>query len=151
MLSQDFDLDGKIQVPVGFNLAILYLLRAYVFWAISLTYSEDRSFILSLFYPDHSLFFISLLIGLPAMVTFFFFSMKKQITKNWYKAIWKHLRILLLGVFFLDLLLQLLSIVNRSIYIHPMQIVQFIAGVYLCWYWLKSKRIKRFFTHWLDQ
>ncbi|MDC2888272.1 DUF2919 family protein [Psychrosphaera algicola] len=77
--------------------------------------------------------------------------MKKQVSKGWYQAVWKQLRVFLLIAFLLDLLLQLMSIINRAIYIHPMQVVQFISGVYLCWYWWKSKRIKRFFTHWLEQ
>lgn len=151
MLWQDFDLDGKLRVPIGYNLAVLYMLRGYIFWVVSLTFSDDRSLILSLVYPNLSMFWLTLVVGLPALITFFFFSLKSQISKSWYQWVWARLRLILTISMAVDLMLQAWIIVTQTLDLHPIQMIQFILGSYLFWYWLRSKRIQRFFKQWLQQ
>lgn len=149
MLWQDFDLDGKIKVPLGFNLVLFYLLRGYLFWVVSLTLSENRSLILSVIYPEQRLFLLTLLVGIPAVICFFLFSLKSQTGKIWYKTVWQCMHGLLTVALVADLSLQTWTLVFHSVDIYPMQVIQFILGSYLTWYWLQSKRVKRFFKHWV--
>ncbi len=146
---QDFDFDGKLKIPVGFYLALIYLLRGFIIWVISLTYSDDRSLLLGLIYSDVSLFSLTILTGLPAVFTFALFSLKKHKDKNWYIALWGAQSKLLLITLLIDLTIQLYSLSFHITQVHWVQMLLFILGSYLAWYWLESKRLSRFFRNWL--
>lgn len=146
---QDFDLDGKVRIPLGFYLLLAYLCRGYLMWIISLTYSDDRALLLSLVYADSKTFFLNLLFGLPALFCFFMFSLKTQRQKNWFVFLWtKQKRILVLALS-VDFLSQLWGISNNLVSVHWVQIVLLLMGFYLLWYWMKSNKIRRFFDNWL--
>ena len=146
---QDFDFDGKLKIPVGFYLVLLYLLRGYVLWVISLTYRDDPTLILSLIYNDSRLFFYSLLIGVPAAASFVLFSLKSQKQKPWFIKCWKGQRWLLAISLILDLAAQIFVFIRGVNTAHWSQMILLILGVYLLWYWIKSLKIKRFFSNWL--
>lgn len=146
---QDFDFEGRLKIPIGFYLGIVYLLRGFVIWIISLTYSEDRGLLIGLIYSDVSLFKLTILTGLPAFCTFLIFSLKKQKEKSWYKTIWSVQRNILLAALLCDLILQLYTVSYHITQVHWFQVVLLILGAYLFWYWFKSQRLKRFFRHWL--
>ena len=146
---QDFDFEGRLKVPLGFYLGIVYLLRGFIIWIISLTYSDDRSLLLGLIYSDSSLFGLTIITGLPALFTFFLFSLKKQKEKSWYKAIWALQIWFLLTALLTDFILQFYTISYHITQIHWVQMVLLIVGGYLFWYWFKSDKIKRFFRNWL--
>ena len=146
---QDFDFDGKVKIPLGFYLVLVYLLRGYLLWVISITYRDDPSLILSLLYQDTRWFFYSLVFGLPALLTFILFTLKSQRQKPWFVMCWKgQRRFLMLGLM-LDLCGQTFVIANHTATSHWSQILLVIIGVYLLWYWSKSLKIKRFFNNWL--
>jgi len=146
---QDFDFEGRLKVPLGFYLAIAYLLRGFIIWIISLTYSDDRSLLISLIYSNVSLFTLTVLTGLPALFTFFLFALKKQKEKSWYQSIWSVQRAILLTALFIDLTLQFYTMSYHITQVHWFQMVLLICGGYLFWYWLKSEKLKRFFRNWL--
>lgn len=147
---QDFDVEGRARIPVGFYLVLVYLLRGYVTWIFSLTFAQDRGLILSLVYPRHDLFIVSLLVGIPAVFAFVLFGLKKHAEKGWFKTLWPKTRLLLLFSILLDLVVQVSYFVEQPLAIHWSQLGAFILGVYLIWYWLRSKTIKRFFYNWLN-
>lgn len=146
---QDFDLDGKVRVPVGFYLLLAYLCRGYLMWVISLTYSDDRSLLLSLVYADGHTFFLNLVLGLPALFCFALFALKTQRQKPWFKFLWNKQKFILLMAVLADLSAQLLSIRKNIVSVHWVQITLFLLGFYLIWYWVRSAKIKRFFDNWL--
>ena len=146
---QDFDFEGRLKVPLGFYLGIVYLLRGFIIWIISLTYSDDRSLLIGLIYSNVSLFGLTVLTGLPALFTFLLFTLKKQNQKAWYQSIWSVQRQVLLIALFVDLTLQLSTISYHITQVHWFQMILLILGGYLFWYWFKSEKIKRFFRNWL--
>lgn len=146
---QDFDLEGRARVPVGFYIVLLYLSRGYLAWIVSLTYSQDRSYLLSMIYPNSSLFMTTLLTGIPALVAFALFSLKKQKEKPWYQWLWPKMSQLLLLALVVDIASQLLANVNHLVSMHWFQVVLFFLGGYLLWFWLSSRRVSRFFHNYL--
>ncbi|NVK26286.1 MAG: DUF2919 family protein [Gammaproteobacteria bacterium] len=146
---QDFDFEGKVKIPLGYYLVLLYLLRAYALWVVSLTYREDPTLILSLVYSDKSLFFYSLVIGIPAILTFTLFSLKSQKEKPWFARLWRKQHLVLSLALVLDLGGQFIAIVNGQSNGHWSQILLLMTGFYLTWYWIKSLKVKRFFGNWL--
>ena len=148
---QDFDFDGKVKIPLGFYLVMLYLLRGYVTWVISLTYREDTSLLLSMAYSESHFFYLSMIVGLPAVIVQTLFALKKQVEKPWFKRFWVKSYWLLTIALFADLIIQLQQIINASGLVHGFNILMLVVGVYLTWYWISSNKIKRFFTNWIAQ
>lgn len=146
---QDFDFDGKVKIPWGFYFILIYLLRGYITWIFSLTYREDTSLLLSLVYTESGFFYLALLTGLPALLVQLLFSLKKQKNKPWYMALWLRSPWLLAAALAVDIVLQIKQVVLNGGIAHGLQMLLLFVGVYLLWYWLKSKRIKRFFSNWL--
>ena len=145
---QDFDLEGKVKIPVGFYLILAYLMRGYLIWIVSLTYREDTGLLLSLIYPDMRVFTLILLLGLPAVICFILFGLRSQTQKPWFIWCWSKQKTLLLFTLALDLGLQAWTIVQHPTQIHWSQIPLAILGFYLLWYGMKSRRIQRFFRLW---
>lgn len=146
---QDFDFDGKVKIPVGFYLGLVYLLRGYVIWVISLSYRDDPALLLSLIYPSQSLFLFTLYTGLPAIITFTFFALKKQRDKSWYKSIWSRQKWLLILTLIVDVIAQVMSFVKHTTDIEMGQTLLLFIGFYMTWYWIKSAKLNRFFNNWL--
>ncbi|WP_088328914.1 DUF2919 family protein [Lacimicrobium sp. SS2-24] len=63
-----YDAQGRIQPNRLLYLSLLFLMRGYLVFIASLSYRQDPSLILSLFYPDKGYFYFSLLLGLPALI-----------------------------------------------------------------------------------
>lgn len=146
---QDFDFDGKIRIPWGFNLMLIYLLRGYITWILSLTYRDDPSLLLSMVYTESKLFYLSLLVGLPAFFVQVLFALKKQKEKAWYQRIWRKTKWLLTLSLIADLALQCKQIVLQGGIVHWVNMLMLFVGIYLLWYWLKSAKLSRFFDNWL--
>lgn len=146
---QDFDFDGKVKIPLGYYCVLLYLLRAYALWVVSLTYRDDPTLILSLIYNDSRSFFYSLMIGIPAIFTFTLFSLKSQKEKPWFINLWNKQRNVLMLALALDVLGQIISLAKFTSTPHWSQMLLLLSGVYLFWYWIKSLKIRRFFNNWL--
>lgn len=146
---QDFDFDGKIRIPWGFNLMLIYLLRGYITWIVSLTYRKDPSLLLSLIYTETKLFYLALLIGLPAFLVQILLALKKQKEKSWYQSLWLKSKWLLAFSLMIDIALQLHQIIQQGGVVHWFNMLMLFTGIYLFWYWLKSTKLNRFFASWL--
>ena len=146
---QDFDFDGKVKVPVGFYLVMLYLLRGYITWVISLTYRDDPILLLSLVYSESHFFYLSMIVGLPAVAVQTLFALKKQNEKAWYQSIWRKTYWLLAIALMVDLSLQLKQIIGADGIVHGFNMFVLLLGAYLTWYWCSSNKLKRFFSNWL--
>lgn len=146
---QDFDFEGKVKVPVGFYLVMLYLLRGYITWVISLTYRDDPSLLLSLVYSESHFFYLSMLVGFPAVFVQTLFALKKQNQKAWYKSLWGKTYWLLAVALLVDISLQVKQIIGVDGIVHGFNMFLLLLGAYLTWYWFSSKKLKRFFANWL--
>lgn len=145
----DFDLEGRVKVPVGFYLVLVYLLRGYFIWVISLTHRENPGLIISLIYPLPSVFYTSMLIGIPGLMAYALFLSKGRLWTRLENKVWPIFWYLIPIGLFADLALQGMSMSQSHFLVHWSGPVIFLFGAYLTWYWLSSKRLKRFFSLWL--
>lgn len=150
MLYRDFDLEGRVLVPVGFYLVLLYLCRGYFIWIMSLTHRDDPGLIISLIYPSPPAFYLSMLVGVAGLLTYLLFLSKARIWARVERRLWPACRYLIPISLIVDLTLQALGLVQAKLIVHWSSPVIFIIGVYLLWYWLRSSRMGRFFGLWLD-
>lgn len=149
VLFSDFDLEGRVKVPVGYYLVTLYLMRGYFIWLMSLTHRKDPSLILSLIYPDSRAFVSALFIGISGLFVYILFLSKARIWERAERVVWKGSFFLLLVGLLADLTVQSLGLINSKFVVHWSAPMIFLIGIYLTWYWASSKRVKRFFNHWL--
>ena len=145
----DFDLEGRVKVPLGYYLVTLYLMRGYFIWLMSLTHRKDPSLILSLIYPDSRTFISALFIGVSGLFVYILFLSKARIWERVERVLWKVSFLLLLMGLLADLTVQVHSLIVNKFVVHWTAPVILLTGIYLIWYWVSSKKVKRFFNHWL--
>lgn len=90
-------------------LCLLFLSRGYFVFVASVSNLGDRSLILSLFYPDRHYFYVSLLVGLPAILCGVMVIYRDSIWKhnhhNWFTVIKPIILLALLADFIFHLIL----------------------------------------------
>ena len=62
------DKEGRASVPLALMLVIFFQMRGYLAGIVSLTFSEDRTRLLNLFYSNTEQFGLMLLVGLPSLI-----------------------------------------------------------------------------------
>ncbi|VDZ82230.1 DUF2919 domain-containing protein [Kluyvera intermedia] len=83
----DFDPQGRLRLPFLFWCLLLLQARTWVLFLMAGASRDQGDALLNLFYPDHSLFWIGLLPGVPAVFAFLL-SGRHQV----YPRIWRLLR-----------------------------------------------------------
>ena len=66
----DYDAQGRLRLPFLFWCLLLLQARTWVLFLMAGASRDQGDALLNLFYPDHSLFWIGLLPGVPAVLTF---------------------------------------------------------------------------------
>ncbi|MDX1705186.1 DUF2919 family protein [Pseudidiomarina sp.] len=78
--------DGQLRTPLALIFLLLFFLRGYLAWIISLTFSEDRTRLLQFFYTSTEQFGLTLLVGLPALFTLVLLTQIKAEIPGWVRA-----------------------------------------------------------------
>lgn len=66
----DYDAQGRLRLPFLFWCLLLLQARTWVLFLMAGASRDQGDALLNLFYPDHSLFWIGLLPGVPAVLAF---------------------------------------------------------------------------------
>jgi hypothetical protein len=88
-------LDGALKTPLSLVFMMLFFMRGYAAWIISLTFVDDRARLLKFFYTTSEQFGLALLVGLPALVVFILVTQVKTDIAPWVSASFKALPLLL--------------------------------------------------------
>lgn len=87
-----WDKYGVYRTPLGFNLALLVLLRPFLVWLMSaLTWRPDLD-IMSVFFPSKSNFLVAIGIAAIALLPAVVFSMRRPASSQKWGRIWRHMR-----------------------------------------------------------
>ncbi|NQY65046.1 MAG: DUF2919 domain-containing protein [Alteromonadaceae bacterium] len=108
---EDFDKFDCLKLSKGFYLLLLFVLRGYIVWIMSLTNRKDSTAIMEFFFPDPSLFYLSLSSGVLGLFVVLIMSLRRPDAANWVKVCWRYCRAILMltlvsivGCFYWDLL-----------------------------------------------
>ena len=104
---RDYDKHGCLKPPVWLYLALAFLLRSYVIWIISLSFRQDSTRLLSLFYPDKHSFMLELIVALPAVIAAALASLRRIDMPGWLQLGWHKIR----AVVFFAAICQLTSLI----------------------------------------
>ncbi|PYE32082.1 hypothetical protein DFP83_10793 [Idiomarina fontislapidosi] len=77
------DKEGRASTPLFFICVTFFLCRGYLAGIVSLTFNEDRTRLLSLFYKSSEQFGLMLVVGLPALCVLLATSFAKEDGYNW--------------------------------------------------------------------
>ncbi|WP_114324718.1 DUF2919 family protein [Candidatus Colwellia aromaticivorans] len=101
---QDFDNYDCLKLSKRFYLVLLFVLRGYLVWLMSVTNMRDRVSVISWIYPETSLFYLSLISGAVGLFVVLIISLRRPEAANWVKISWQHSRKILIAALLFDLL-----------------------------------------------
>lgn len=98
---QDFDSYDCLKLSKRFYLTLLFILRGYIVWLLSVTNMRDRVSIIQWVYPETSLFYLSLLSGTVGLFVLLIISLRRPDAPVWIQWSWLHSRtIIVLALLF---------------------------------------------------
>ncbi len=100
----DFDSYDCLKLSKRFYLVLLFVLRGYIVWLLSVTNMRDRVSIISWIYPETSLFYLSLVSGAIGLFVVLIISLRRPGAANWVQVSWIKCRTILITALLFDLL-----------------------------------------------
>jgi len=138
------DKEGRASIPLSLLLVLLFQMRGYVAAIISLTFAEDRTRLLKLFYTSSEQFGLMLLIGLPALLVLLATTFAGEDERNWANALMRFAQPLLLLSLVVDaVLLFWLFIEQQGAFSFGRAGIVF--GWFICCWYLINSRHWRFY------
>ncbi len=92
----DFDKFDCVKISKVFYLSLIYLLRAYIAWVMSVSNMKDKVGIIEFLYPQPSLFYLNLLSGSVGLFILVLLSLRRPDAKPWVKTVWPKSRVIIL-------------------------------------------------------
>jgi len=102
----DFDSYDCLKLSKRFYLVLLFVLRGYIVWLMSVTNMRDRISFISWIYPDTSLFYLNLVSGVIGLFIVLIISLRRPDAANWIQVSWRHCRKILISALLFDLLIH---------------------------------------------
>jgi len=90
-------------------LVLLFVLRGYFVWIMSVTNMRDRIAIIEFVYPDTSLFFLSLLSGALGLIVVALLSLRRPNAASWVQKSWPYCRIIMITALMFDLVVSIVA------------------------------------------
>lgn len=100
---KDFDKNNCLKLFIGFYLLLAFLLRGYVVGVLSLSNLRDKLSLIQWFYPESSLFYLSLVSGIPGLLLLLLMFSRKPTASAWVKSLWPKFLLLSSMVIIIDL------------------------------------------------
>lgn len=138
----DFDSFDCLKLSKRFYLALIFILRGYIVWLMSVTNMRDRVATIQWLYPEKSLFFLSLASGALGLFVVLILSLRKPDAPTWVKKCWRHCRAILVIALLFDLLINLIAYYMWQMQSVSWLITQGIMVVTLIAICFTSKRMK---------
>lgn len=105
----DFDSYDCLKLSKYFYLALLFILRGYLVWLMSVTNMQDRVSIIAWIYPQTSLFYLSLLSGAVGLFVILIISLRRPEAALWVQICWRNCRLIIVVAIIFDLLTHVLA------------------------------------------
>lgn len=106
---EDFDKFDCLKLSKKFYMVLLFVLRGYFIWLISVTNMKDRVATMEWVYPETSLFFLSLVSGSIGLFIVLIISLRRPKAPNWVNLIWPYSRALLITALLFDLMINIVG------------------------------------------
>ena len=138
----DFDSYDCLKLSKRFYLVLMFILRGYIVWLMSVTNMRDRVGFISWIYPETSLFYLSLISGAVGLFVVLIISLRRPEAASWVKISWQHCRTILTMALLFDLLSHVVGYVYWDLFSLEWIIVQVIVSSALISLCYTSDRFK---------
>ena len=138
---QDFDKDNCLKISKIFYITLIFVLRGYLVWLMSVTNMRDRVVIIEWIYPETSLFFISLISGAAGLFVVAILLLRRPNAAIWVKKLWPYCRLLLISALFFDLLINAVAYFYWQYLSLSWLIIQTVIVISLTLLCFKSKKL----------
>jgi len=106
---EDFDKFDCLKLSKRFYLVLLFVLRGYIVWLMSVTNMKDRVATMQWIYPETNLFFLSLISGVIGLLVVLIISLRRPEAPRWVKQLWPYCRTLLVMALIFDFSINLIG------------------------------------------
>ncbi len=106
---EDFDKYDCLYLSKRFYLVLVFVLRGYIVWLMSVTNMNDRVVTMQWIYPDTRMFFLSLISGSLGLLVTLVISLRRPNSVSWIKKLWPHCRTLLVFALLFDFTVNLVA------------------------------------------
>ncbi|MEI6895269.1 MAG: DUF2919 family protein [Colwellia sp.] len=106
---EDFDKFDCLKLSKRFYLVLLFVLRGYLVWLMSVTNMKDRVATMQWIYPETSLFFLSLISGIIGLFVVIIISFRRPDAPNWVKRLWPYCRTILVTALMFDFIINFIG------------------------------------------
>lgn len=137
----DFDKFDCLKLSKGIYFTLLYVLRAYIVWIISVTNMRDRVAIIQWLYPQPDLFYLSLLSGFVGLYLLLIISLRRPDASHWVKKSWRNYRKILLFVLLFDLAVSAIGLLLWQLLSVKLLLIHSAIAVIIVYFSYNSDRI----------
>ena len=102
---QDFDNFDCLKISKWVYLSLIFILRGYVVWLMSVTNMKDKVGIIQWIYPETSLFYLSLGSGALGFFIVVVLSLRRPNAKSWVKFFWRHVKAIIILALLFDFII----------------------------------------------
>jgi hypothetical protein len=107
--TNDFDRYDCLKLSKRIYLPLIFILRGYFIWLLSVTDMNDKVSFLSWVFPQKNLFYFSLLSGVLGLFIVILIFQRKPDAPSWVKYFWPKLRLLLVFALLFDFFIQVIA------------------------------------------
>ncbi|MBU2893860.1 DUF2919 domain-containing protein [Colwellia sp. D2M02] len=107
---EDFDHFDCLKLSKLFYLVLLFVLRGYIIWLISVTNMRDRVGLMEWIYPQTDLFILSLVSGALGLFVVLIISLRRPDAAPWVQKCWPYCRAFLLIALLFDLFVNVAAV-----------------------------------------
>lgn len=135
----DYDRHGLLTLPVLFWGILLLQARSWVLFIVAGASREQGAAILNIFYPDSTLFLLSLIPGIPAVLAFLLSGRRLTLPRLWRSWYW------VLAAAQTCILVMQANVLVESGGQSPGAVALMAADLFALWWWLFHRRLRACF------
>ncbi|MEW6992555.1 DUF2919 family protein [Colwelliaceae bacterium 6441] len=141
-LPSDFDNYDCLKVSKVVYFILIFVLRGYLVWIMSVTNMRDKIGVMQWVYPQPKLFYLSLLSGSLGLFVLLVLSLRRPNAKSWVRKSWRKLRVILIISLAFDLTINSIGYFYWQLQSSTWLITNIVVVLAFCFYLLTNKRLK---------
>ena len=138
----DFDNFDCVKISKLIYLILVFVLRGYIVWLMSVSNLRDKVGVIQWIYPEPSLFYLSLFSGSLGLFVLLILALRKPGASLWVQEGWQHLRGILLSALVFDLVVNVVGYFYWQLQSLTWVLVNAVVVIICCLLLFKNKRIQ---------
>jgi hypothetical protein len=106
---KDFDKFDCLKISPWVYLCLIFILRGYLVWVMSVTNMKDRVGVIQWVYPEPALFYLSLCSGALGLFVLLLLSLRRPDANKWVIRCWARCRSILILAIVFDLFISVIG------------------------------------------